>query len=65
MFSQTRPTGTGLSLINRVELTLPGDDKTARARFDELIKTEHWLKSSRLVGDSDTWYRSTENGWRC
>jgi len=45
-----KPAPSEQAMLNRVEVTLLDDDPAQRVRFDLLIQTEHYLKSSSLVG---------------
>jgi len=46
-----KPAPSEQAVLNRVEVTLLGDDLAQRARFDTLIEPAHYLKNSRLVGE--------------
>ena len=50
-------------MLNRVAVTLLGDDPAQRQRFDTLIETEHYLKSSRLVGEQLRYVAHVDGEW--
>ena len=50
-------------MLNRVTVTLLGDDPAQRTRFDSLIETEHYLKNSRLVGEQLRYVAHVEGEW--
>jgi len=51
------------AVLNRVEVTLLGDDPAQRARFDSLIETEHYLNNSRLVDEQLRYVAHVEGEW--
>jgi hypothetical protein len=57
------PTPSEQALLNRVELTLLGDDPCERARYDELMVEHHYLKSSRLVGEQLRYIAHADGQW--
>ena len=57
-----KPAPSEQAVLNRVEVTLLGDDPAQRARFDSLIGTEHYLKNSRLVGEQFRYVAHVEGG---
>ena len=54
-------------LLDRVEVRLiDPSDEGERARFGDLMKRHHYLKSDRLVGEQLRYVaQSGESGWRC
>jgi len=58
-----KPAPSEQAMLNRVEVTLLGDDPAQRARFDLLIQTEHYLKSSRLVGEQLRYVAHFDGEW--
>lgn len=58
-----KPAPSEQAMLNRVQVTLLGDDPAQRARFDSLIETEHYLKNSRLVGEQLRYVAHVEGEW--
>jgi hypothetical protein len=58
-----KPAPSEQAVLNRVEVTLLGEDEAARARFDALIVAHHYLKSSRLVGERLRYVAQFDGQW--
>jgi len=58
-----KPAPSEQAVLNRVAVTLLGDDPAQRTRFDSLIETEHYLKNSRLVGEQLRYVAHVEGEW--
>jgi len=58
-----KPLPSEQAVLNRVAVTLLGDDPAQRTRFDSLIETEHYLKNSRLVGEQLRYVAHVEGEW--
>ena len=58
-----KPAPSEQAVLNRVAVTLLGDDRAQRTRFDTLIETEHYLKNSRLVGEQLRYVAHVDGTW--
>ena len=58
-----KPAPSEQAVLNRVAVTPLGDDPAQRTRFDSLIETQHYLKSSRLVGEQLRYVAHVDGEW--